>query len=234
MNEKLCALVDMLDVAADQQTVKSALKNFCASIGYERFAYLQTEGSDVRTMNTYPNRWESAYLEESFFKVDPVVTDAKRRREAFFWSSDEWSVRGSSPVKNFRDCALEHGICSGLTIPVDGSFGSTIMLTFASEDRKKNNPSKFDAGRAAQAVLAVHYKLQMIDAQIAKPSSRILSARETMCLKWAAKGKSAPETAVLSGINPRTVQHYLDSARRKLDAATVPHLVAIAKDRGLI
>jgi len=55
-----------------------------------------------------------------------------------------------------------------------------------------------------------------------------------MCLKWAAKGKTAPETAILTGINPRTVQHYLDKAREKLEAATVPHLVAIAKDHGLL
>lgn len=53
-------------------------------------------------------------------------------------------------------------------------------------------------------------------------------------MMWAAKGKTAPETARLTGIKARTVQNYLDNARRKLGAATVPQLVAIAKDHGLV
>lgn len=48
------------------------------------------------------------------------------------------------------------------------------------------------------------------------------------------EGKTAPETAMLTGINARTVQHYLDKARAKLGAESVPELVAIAKDRGLV
>lgn len=48
------------------------------------------------------------------------------------------------------------------------------------------------------------------------------------------KGKNGPETAKITGIKPRTVQHYLDNARRKLGAQSVPHLVAIARDHGLV
>ncbi|WP_245269627.1 helix-turn-helix transcriptional regulator [Allorhizobium undicola] len=51
---------------------------------------------------------------------------------------------------------------------------------------------------------------------------------------WAAKGRNTPDTAMLTGINPRTVQHYLDNARRKFDAQTVPQLIAMVKDRGLL
>ncbi|MFS8116842.1 helix-turn-helix domain-containing protein, partial [Rhizobium jaguaris] len=61
-----------------------------------------------------------------------------------------------------------------------------------------------------------------------------LSPKEAMCLTWAAKGKKAWEIAILMGITQRTVQHHFDRARKKLNAATIPQLVAIAKDRGLV
>ncbi len=58
--------------------------------------------------------------------------------------------------------------------------------------------------------------------------------KEILCLKWAAMGKTAPETAIITGLSPRTVQHYLDAARGKLNASTVTHLVAISKDLKVI
>ncbi len=88
--------------------------------------------------------------------------------------------------------------------------------------------------QALQALLVVHYRLRFIAARTQLAPKRTLSPREMTCLLWATKGKTAPETAMLTGINARTVQHYLDKAREKFDAQSVPQLVAIAKDRGLV
>ncbi len=68
---------------------------------------------------------------------------------------------------------------------------------------------------------------------------RLQSIRSECCrrAKWCAlcgqRGEDTLETAMLTGIKARTVQHYLDEARKKFDAKSVPQLVAIAKDRGL-
>ncbi|WP_457588758.1 autoinducer binding domain-containing protein [Ensifer canadensis] len=234
MDSDLRSLIDMTEAAQDERMIKSALKSFANSLGFERFAYLQTEGAEVQTFNSYPEEWQGVYLRSRYSRIDPVVTEAKRRMEMFFWSADEWPARGASEFRHFRDQAIEHGIRSGLTVPVEGSFGSTMMLTFASSEKRAQNPKLPGAQKAIQAVLAIHYRLKIIAATTIVAPKRLLSPREAMCLMWAAKGKNAPETAMLTGINPRTVQHYLDSARRKLEAATVPQLVAIAKDYGLV
>jgi LuxR family transcriptional activator of conjugal transfer of Ti plasmids len=224
----------MAEAAHDERMIKSALKSFANSSGFERFAYLQTEGAEICTFNSYPDNWQDVYLGSQYSRIDPVVTEAKRRMEMFAWTADDWPARGTSELKRFRDEAIEHGIRSGVTIPVEGSFGSTMMLTFASSEKKVEFSKLRDAQKAMRAVLTIHYRLKIIAAATIVAPKRLLSPREAMCLTWAAKGKNAPETAMLTGINPRTVQHYLDSARRKLEAATVPQLVAIAKDHGLV
>lgn len=234
MDNDLRSLIDMAEAAHDERMIKSALKTFAHSCGFERFAYLQTEGLEIRTFNSYPEDWQGVYLESQYSLIDPVVTEAKRRMEMFSWTADDWPARGPSNLRHFRDQAIDHGIRSGVTVPVEGSFGSTMMLTFASSAQVADVSKLRDPQKAVRAVLAIHYRLKIIAGSTIVAPKRLLSPRESMCLIWAAKGKNGPETAMLTGINPRTVQHYLDSARRKLEAATVPQLVAIAKDRGLV
>lgn len=224
----------MIDVAQDEQAIASALTNLARASGYDRFAYLQTKGPEVRTFNSYPAQWQDLYLRNDYSRIDPVVTEAKRKLAMFSWSSDDWPSGGSSQVRQFREEAIDHGISHGVTIPVKGSFGSTMMLTLASSTKVNDDSGFHDPQIALQVVMAVHYRLEIVSAKTVLNPKTLLSPRETMCVAWALKGRSTPETAMLTGINPRTVQHYLDNARRKLNAKTLPQLIGMVKDRGLM
>jgi LuxR family transcriptional activator of conjugal transfer of Ti plasmids len=214
--------------------IKTALKNFAHFCGYERFAYLQTEGLEMTTFHSYPEDWYRIYTDNNYSTIDPVVTEAKRKSDIFAWTADDWPDRGFSPLRRFRDEAVDHGIRSGITISVKGGYGSTLMLTFASSKAHVDSTRVLDSQSALQAVLAVHYRLQIVGAKTLLAPKRELSAREQYCLNWAARGKTAPETALLTGIAPRTVQNYLDNARGKLGATTLAQLIALAKDHELI
>jgi LuxR family transcriptional activator of conjugal transfer of Ti plasmids len=227
-------LIDMLEVAQDEQMVTGAVKSFANAYGYKQFAYLHTEGLDIRTFNTYPEPWNKDYLVKNYSRIDPVITEAKRRGDVFNWKCDDWPARGASDLRRFRDEAIDNGIRSGVTIPVNGSFGTTHMLTFASSERSVNVSGLLDDRTAVQIVMAIHYRLRMIGASTVLNPKQALSPRELRCVMWAAKGRNTPDTAMLTGINPRTVQHYLDNARRKFDAQTLPQLIAMVKDRGLL
>lgn len=233
MNGDVNSLIDTVDAARDEQMVKNALKNFGNAVGYDRFAYLQADGSEIHTFDCYPSPWRKVYFDSNYAVIDPVVRQAKLRREIFGWSADDWPSRGSSALRRFRDEAIEQGICSGVTIPAKGSFGSTLMLTFATADREGSQLCSLDPKEALRIVLAVHYRLEIIGARTAIAPKSMPSPRELICIKWAIKGRTAEETALLTGIKPRSVQAYLDNARRKFDAKTVPQLVGIVKDRGL-
>ena len=61
-----------------------------------------------------------------------------------------------------------------------------------------------------------------------------LSARETACLQWTARGKGSWDISEILGISRRTVVFHLENAKRKLHAVTLPQAVATALQRGLI
>ena len=234
MSDHLRSFIDRLEAACDEQMIKSALKHFAHMHGYERFAYLQTDGFQVKTFNSYPGPWERDYLKSGYSTLDPVVIEAKRMREMFEWTADDWAARGRSDLRRFRDEAIDHGIRSGVTIRVEGSYGSAIMLTFSSPEKKAGISGALDSKKALQLLMAVHYQLRAVAAKATFNPKRALSPRELLCLVWASKGKKGEEIAIITGIKARTVQHYLDQARDKLDAVSVTHLVAIAKDRRLV
>ncbi len=179
----------------------------------------------IRTFNSYPNHGRVFYLSADYSSIDPVVTEAKRKRDVFFWTAEDWPARGSSPLRKFRDEAIDHGIRCGMTIPVDEVTVQSMMLTFASSEKDVDVPAAFDSKRAVQLVMMIHYRLKMIAAKTAINPKQALSPREMLCLTWAMKGKNTLETAAVTGLNPRTVQHYLDKARAKLGAESVPQLV---------
>lgn len=234
MNSEFQAFLDAVDAAHDERMLSQATKAFATSIGFERFAYLQTEGFDIKTINTYPLPWAATYIEQRFAVIDPVVIEAKRRMKPFDWSADDWPARGSSELRRFRDDAISHGIRSGTTIPVRGSFGSTVMLTFASSEARGHDHSCLDPELAVQAALSIHYRLRFLSAGRVLTPDRVFSSKEAVCVTWSAKGKKANEISSIMGISERTVQHYLDSARQKLRAETVQHLTALATARGMI
>lgn len=234
VNDHFRPLIDNLEAAYSAPMLKDALKSFAQFHGYEQFAYLQTDGFQVKTFNSYPDPWELDYLKSDYSTLDPVVNEAKRMREMFEWTADDWPARGSSALRRFRDEAIDHGIRSGVTIRLEGSYGSNIMLTFASPERKVGISEALDSKKAVQLLLAVHYQLRAVAAKVTFNPKLALSPRQMLCLAWSMKGKKGEEIAMITGIKPRTVQLYLDQAREKLGAASVPHLVAIAKDRRLV
>jgi LuxR family transcriptional activator of conjugal transfer of Ti plasmids len=235
MEQMLRALLDAIDAACDAETIVKVLTAFALDCGFESFAYFEIQGSDVRTISNLSVDWQRAYLDDRLASVDPVITRAKRLFEVFAWSADEWLHRASSSEER-RYCSLARtfGIRSGVSIPVEASFGKTLILSFTSSGSRQPQIPFPDQVRATQAVLAIHYRLRALAVRALMAPSSMLSPKEVVALTWAAKGKYTHEIAQLMNIQARTVQHYLDNARRKLDAITVPQLVSIAKDRGLI
>lgn len=235
MDGQFRTLIDTLDVANNDHMIRHALKNFAQDCGFERFAYLQVAGARIRTFNSYPAEWGDIYFKESYSRVDPVVTEAKRRMQFFEWSASAWPKRGLEPEeKRFRSQAMDFGLRAGITVPVEGSYGTVLMLTFATSREKADTSMIGDLSRAESAALATHYRLQHLASRELQFADLHLTPTEATCLGWIAAGKSMIEIAHALDSTHRTVQHHLDQARRKLGASRLPQAVAIAKDHGLI
>jgi|SoimicMinimDraft_17_1059745.scaffolds.fasta_scaffold203579_2 DNA-binding CsgD family transcriptional regulator len=61
-----------------------------------------------------------------------------------------------------------------------------------------------------------------------------LSVRELECLKWAARGKTYREIAMITGISYATVKTYLDNCRYKMNCATLSQATASAVALGFL
>ena len=67
-----------------------------------------------------------------------------------------------------------------------------------------------------------------------RPPGVRLTPREREALLWAARGRSARETAQLLGLSERTVKFFVQRACARLDARNKTHAVAKALVWGLI
>jgi len=67
-----------------------------------------------------------------------------------------------------------------------------------------------------------------------RPNEERLSKREKECLEFLAKGLRYQQIAFQLGTSVRTVEKQISSARIKLNAATIPHAIAIAVEKCLV
>ena len=227
-------LIDLVDAASDESMIKFALQNFATSCGFSYFAFLEAQGPVLKCFNNYPRSWVSLYMAERYSEIDPVLALGHCRHGPVKWSVASWKARRGSRLRSFQTQAINHGLCSGLTISVEGSYGSRLMLTLTSGSRYPDLPVLPHSKKAEQAVLAIHYRLRALDTELNIDPRMALTPREVQCLRWVAQGKRVEDIAMIAQINKRTVRHYLDNAREKLGAATIPQMIAIAKDHRLV
>lgn len=226
-------LLDFVDTATHPQALHPVLERFARAHGFRHYAYLSLQTSGTRYLGDYPSSWEGQYLGERLDRLDPVIAHARSCSGAFSWSVADWPRIADRRLKLFASDALVHGVGYGLSISARASFDTQLVLSFAGAEQVEPMPDK-EIAEAVPLLMGFHYRLSpMLELQT-DPTIKPLSSRETLCLVWAAKGKTAPETAAITGLSPRTVQHYLDAAREKLGAVTVSQLIAISKDLKLI
>ncbi|MFH0303432.1 autoinducer binding domain-containing protein [Bradyrhizobium sp. 31Argb] len=235
LDGQLQGLIDAVDLARDERSIRNAIKSFTVSSGFERYAYIHVHGDDAVAFSDYPAEWLNLYFAKRYTIIDPVVTTAKRRSMRMFaWSAEECDVRRSSrEIKQFYSEATDFGIRSGVSIPIRSSYGRTAMITLAS-DRQRVEVPPWDPMQAALALAYIHVRLSLASGSSLKTGNVTLSRQEATSLSWSSHGKSMNVIADLLGIRPRTVQCYLNNARDKLGASNLQQAVRIAMEKKLI
>lgn len=231
LDEGFNDLMEACDLAQDERTVKQALRNFAAAVGFNRFAYLNVCAGDVRALTNYPAEWQHIYINSNYAAIDPVVTIAKRAMQPFAWSQRETAGAMPDTIRFFGEAA-DFGIRSGVSIPVRGGFGRTALLTLAS-DKPSADAEVRNAVHAITAVAFVHVHLNRL---VRTPHSTAvaLTPRQSLCLAWASMGKTMDEIADLLGISERAVRFYVKGARDRLGATNTTHAVRLAVEQNLI
>lgn len=116
-----------------------------------------------------------------------------------------------------------------LVIPFISEAGDRIIAALADGTDQRNEE---DVACAVFDFLAALQKLAVtegIDTQTPR-----FSRREIEVVEWAAEGKTSAEIAVVLGLSEYTVNEYISSAMKKLDAQNRIHLVTKAIRIGII
>lgn len=234
MEVHLDDLLDKLEAAHNERSLRAALRTFTDRVGFDYFAFLELRGRSATAFSDYPEAWQSHYLSNGYSTRDPVVTTARRSMKITRWAWDDPSLRRGSRDWSFFHEAAAFGLRFGFSIPIRVGFGGTSILAFASDRLRPEKVRLADVGRAHTAVAYLHLKLDQFGGADLMAFTFDLSPRETLCLTWASFGKTMKDTAALIGIGERTVRGYLEQARDKLGARDIKHAIRIALENGLI
>jgi DNA-binding CsgD family transcriptional regulator len=91
-----------------------------------------------------------------------------------------------------------------------------------------------------EALMTSQGWLQVVfDVVVMEPRSRVdphirVTVRERECLRWCAEGKTSEEIGIILSLSTHTVNHYLISATKKLNAVNRVHAITTAIRLGLL
>ena len=121
------------------------------------------------------------------------------------------------------------GLNNGICFPIHEPGNDYAVLTMILDESKCLSTNDIEQIKIYIALIAnfVHQKYKLSYGNPAQEQSYKLTPRESECLIWAAKGKTAWETGRILEISEFTVNEYLTNSMRKLN--TTNKVAAVAK-----
>ena len=227
-------LTDISAVARDRSALEGALRELVHQLDFDCYAYLNVQPTRTFAVSSYPAEWQKRYLSRDYTMIDPVVSMARAQMKAFSWSASSPRKAPSKAVRTFYSEAAEFGVRSGISIPIRTAYGHMSMLTLASSKPSLSLETDIDQVAAVTSVALLHACLEHHDVQPTAARSVGLTAKQALCLKWSAEGKSMKAIATIENMSYATVNFHLNNARKALDASSLAQATALATKLKLI
>ncbi|PDS63016.1 DNA-binding protein [Rhizobium anhuiense] len=199
--------------------------DFFAVSGLDLDGYRFGSGHSIDT--DVPPAFLDAYYGDDLLKFDPFVTASMSDAKVIV---EEEVYAETPPPQRLQYLARTFGVLNRTLFPIrrgDIVFGA---VTFSRATPFSREEIEF-LGEVAETTHRVLTRpiMEKFSAQTLK-----LIEGELTCLKFASLGKTTYEIAAASGYTPDTVNSYMKTAIRKLDAENRVHAIAEAIRRGLI
>ena len=203
-------------------------------LGFDYFAIVHHVNFGRLTPNAirlsnYPERF-TAKIREGQFARDPVLRASERTNVGFVWSDVPQLISLSDRDRAYMRGAADLGLAEGFTVPYHIP-GETLGSCHFAVNRSGTLPS--DQLATAQSMGAFAFeaarRLLASDDQSTRLAPRVpLTQRQRDCLVEVARGKSDTVIAQLLGLRPRTVNEYIEGAKRRYLVATRQQLIVRA------
>jgi DNA-binding CsgD family transcriptional regulator len=232
MNDIFEQFIQNLSAHESTPEIERLLRRTLDQYGFPCFAYLsfaqRDDDDDTLALTTYPSSWVEQYRANRYDRIDPVVAHSITTTLPFAWSTERYDTTLSKKQKCFLQEASEFGIRHGVTIPIHDRQGKVATLTLADCDTRSAFDARVEQYRHQLHLIAIylHAQLRHVTPACVTPLRPCLTQRERSCLQWAARGKSALDTAEIISVSRRTVVFHTENAKRKLGVATVQQAIA--------
>ncbi len=246
--------LERIEAATDIALAHRAFDQFSLSYGFGAHSYVDLRRVPDRDeplpyfISTVRDDFVSDYNGARFLSFDPVVRRALTSTQPFTW----YDCFEFQEARNYKRGRKNHAR-RVLELAYDYGFEDGCILPAHSIDANNNRISSFvslywsekpsEGFRASDLPIELQLGAQLYHRKVtgfrSLPQAEtvqpvMLSDREQECLLWAARGKSAAETANIIGITTHSTDSYMKSAMTKLRVFNKTHAVAEAMMRGLI
>ena len=180
----------------------------------------------------YPKAFADRFMEQEYYKYDPVATGFVASDTVFYWGSVDEAYAQDEITMQIKDEAESLGIVDGVSYSFDfnkykivPNFVSEVMLSHSEAVRNLTVMSMI--GEEMCRFTASHFALS-------KRDQLNLSEKQYESLLLYGKGLKRSQIAEKMKISPKTVDAHLDMASKKLGAKNRGELLVMAYDLALI
>jgi len=221
--------IEKTGLASNTDQLRDAMAEVIRPFDFNAFAFLALPSGKLPLLvSNYDDRWQAHYVDRGYQRRDPVMLNSRCAVDLFTWGR-EMAAKFGSLAEDFFYEAETFDIRSGVTVPIPDWPGGFAAMTFATDRHHVNLTSCLRCYDAALLFLTAHFQSHLH--WMLESGRRIedaeLTAREYICLRWAAAGKSQPDIAQITGISLRTVARDIENLRAKLGVRSITQAVSI-------
>lgn len=224
-------LIDELERFQTPGEVISRMSSALSQFGFSGFLISTTP--DLRAANQrqtffdgWPNNFNDYYVQNEFYKDDPVVAMCLRAADPFEWSEAPYDPKVSPRSKEVMEVAADFGLKKGFAVPIYRERGLIDTVTMGGDFIDLDPRTKRSIHLIA---LYAHSKaLALIGAGHADPYRCILTNGEREVLAWTAAGKTTWEISIILGVSEAAIAKRIKVAARKLGSVNKTQAVVEA------
>jgi LuxR family transcriptional activator of conjugal transfer of Ti plasmids len=175
------------------------------------------------------------YVEDGALAEDPPLRRLIDAHQPFVWSASA-GERASAERHWLAGRLKGRGVHGGIAAPVQDYAAGPAYLSFYSAFSGEAEALIAERGpEIACAAAAFHEEAKAkLTTTVDSAGRNALTSREVECLRLAALGLTATESAETLDVSPRTVEFHLKNAIEKFGTTSKVRAVALAVSRGLV
>jgi len=185
-------------------------------------------------LSSYDPAFLADKIDQGLFETDEYVRASRFETQPILWSETERLQDLPPDARRSLDLDYDYRVLTGVTLPLP--FANGLGRAGIGLHAPDMAWSEFDRlwEENQRTICAIVNAFDVTIRQSHAGEIFALSPRERECLLWLAIGQRQQQIAYRLGIHTKTVEKQIESARRKLKAASVAQAVAIALTYGLL